>query len=81
MISPAKAWTDRIEGLTKRELFAAMAMQALLSNPLIVEILMKCTEEEIRAGTLWPEKTSKSAKTMADALIAELNNQSRGEND
>jgi len=60
------------EGLTKREYFAAMAMQGLLNNPNIVSALNKI-------NSILSEKNkdkftvSRSAKIMADALIDELN--------
>jgi len=59
-------------GLTKREYFAAMAMQGLLNNPNIISALNKI-------NSILSEKNkdkftvSRSAKIMADALIDELN--------
>lgn len=47
-------------GLTKRELFAAMAMQGLLSNP--DELISQWDEETVAV----------SAKRHADALLAAL---------
>jgi hypothetical protein len=49
---------DDEHGLTKREYFAAMAMQALLSDPNIATTYSKYAENAVQA---------------ADALIAELN--------
>lgn len=48
-------------GLTKRELFAAMAMQGMLSNPAICDM----TSGEASQVALW-------ANQCADALLAEL---------
>lgn len=47
-------------GLTKRELFAAMALQGLLSNPKVIE---HCVIEE----------TLRTAIKYTDALINQLN--------
>ena len=52
---------DRHPGLTKRELFAAMAMQGMLSNPAICDM----TSGEASRVALW-------ANQCADALLAEL---------
>ena len=51
-------------GLTRRELFAAMAMQGLLAMPSDIDI-------EPGAGS-WPEAYAKHALQAADALIAAL---------
>jgi hypothetical protein len=52
-------------GLTKRELFAAMAMQAILSNP---------NEEMVK----WDEEfVAHSAREHGDALLAELEKNER----
>jgi hypothetical protein len=51
---------DSEYGLTKREYFAAMAMQGLLANSL-------------KSATLYIESNAKFAVQAADALIAELN--------
>lgn len=48
-------------GLTKRELFAAMAMQGMLSNPAICDM----TSGEASQVALW-------ANQCADALLTEL---------
>lgn len=56
-VLPAGAYHD-IGGLTKREYFAAMAMQGLLADP-------RCD------GTV--ERITARAVDAADALIAELN--------
>jgi len=56
-------------GLTKREYFAAMAMQGLLANPMVIEamlVLNKTQEQLARA-------TAISSLQSADALIVELN--------
>lgn len=54
-------------GLTKRELFAAMAMQGIIS----CEHPSACAVE-ISGGKM-PSDVAKQAVYMADALIAELN--------
>lgn len=61
--SDGKMWPNGIYkfgGLTKRELFAAMAMQGILANPELVRVYT----EEIQI--------MRSAVNEADALIAEL---------
>ena len=59
-------------GLTKRELFAAMAMQSLLSNP----ERYKYIANKVANGMSQEEASSKNAHKavlLADALINELN--------
>lgn len=58
-------------GLTKREHFAGLAMQGLLSNPKAADIIMghSPNDTEITAATI----ISRTALAYADALIAELN--------
>jgi len=56
------------DGLTKREYFAAMAMQGMLSNP-------HCFEEYTDVGLLG------KSTIYADALIAELNKEIGVENE
>lgn len=59
-------------GLTKRELFAAMFMQSLLSNP----ERYKYISEKVANGMSQEEASSKNAHKsvlLADALINELN--------
>ena len=58
---------DPVIGLTRRELFAAMAMQGMVSNP---EWTM--TEEGRKAGMSGEEMYARAGITLADALIAEL---------
>lgn len=61
-------------GLTKRELFAAMAMQSLLSNP----ERYKYIANKVANGMSQEEASSKNAHKavlLADALINELNKQ------
>lgn len=60
------------KGLTKRELFAAMFMQSLLSNP----ERYKYISEKVANGMSQEEASSKNAHKavlLADALINELN--------
>lgn len=56
-------------GLTKREYFAALAMQALVSNSSIFDFFQraKISPKEVR------EETGKTAVQFADALIEALN--------
>lgn len=59
-------------GLTKRELFAAMFMQSLLSNP----ERYKYISEKVASGMSHEEASSKNAHKavlLADALLTELN--------
>lgn len=56
-------WTP---GLTKREYFAAMAMQGLLSNPITKELVEDCFGLEV------PRRVAELALHAADALLAEL---------
>ncbi len=58
-------------GLTKREHFAALAMQGILANSEYLKsaVALKIKHEQFL------EETSNSAVTYADALIAELNNE------
>lgn len=60
-------------GLTKREYFAALAMQGLVSNSSNFEFfqLAKIKPGEVR------EETAKTAIQFADALIAELSKESK----
>lgn len=57
-------------GLTKRELFAAMALQGMLSHP---------TRYKPREGSSnnWHEAISEEAVQIADALITELNKEEK----
>lgn len=74
---PIKA-NDRIFerlGLTKREYFAAKAMQALVSNSEAVAIMQ---EEAEKMGKLGIGMLAAIAVSQADALIAEL---SKGQGD
>lgn len=57
-------------GLTKREYFAAIALQGLLSNPVIVEIGQYGDDDDLVFETKGIEAL---AVERADALIAELN--------
>lgn len=55
-------------GLTKREWFAGMAMQGILSNPVLIGALAQATND--------PEKglgaVSQMAKSQADLMLKEL---------
>jgi hypothetical protein len=64
----AKQAVHAPEGLTKREYFAAMAMQGLISNlSKYVQVHQKSSAHEL----IYP--TMDTAVIIADALIAELN--------
>lgn len=52
-------WSDKYGGITKRELFAAMAMQGLLANG-------------HKGGFFGPAGTAKEALSIADALLSAL---------
>lgn len=56
------------EGLTKREYFSGMAMQAMLSNPAVLEVV---TGGQIIDGSC-AESVSIVSCRWADALLAEL---------
>ncbi len=61
--------------LTKREYFAGLAMQALTSDGVFMQLLKQKTLEGCErqlAGTLALKDTSVTAVALADALIAEL---------
>lgn len=60
----------RHDGLTKREHFAAMAMQGILANSLIYEAMIPASKHY---GVSSSQGTAEFAVTVADALIAELN--------
>lgn len=69
---PAYPVTDNIgmNGLTKREYFAAMAMQAVLSNPVYAQMILDKIPESEAAGFV-----SIVAIEQADNLITQLNQQ------
>ena len=74
-----KAWQNaegRIinQGLTKREYFAAMAMQGIISNKGIVQLIIEQNSEPEFVHSVG----SKMALAWADALIAELNKETLG---
>jgi hypothetical protein len=56
-------------GLTKREYFAALAMQGMLCNPRITELMGSNIKKEEDQYAFIVESSTK----MSDALIAELN--------
>jgi hypothetical protein len=55
-------WDAKLPGLTKREYFAAMAMQGLLSND--------CMIDQTDSSSI--EWAAKSSVSVADALLKEL---------
>lgn len=57
------------DGLTKRELFAAMAMQGMLSDQGSGPYLSR---EELEAGMTYPKTVAEMSVEYADALLAEL---------
>ena len=59
-----------LAGLTKREYFAAMAMQGLLANPRLV---IKHDQDELMEGKCFYEYIAKNAVIHAAMLISELN--------
>lgn len=63
--SPAKYGLPTAMGLSKREHFAAMAMQGLLSNPAIIDTLNDLSYKYI----------ANSAAVQADALLERLENE------
>lgn len=58
------------DGVTKRELFAAMAMQGLLANPSVIE--REASRQEWLAPGYDEAAIQERAIAHADALIAEL---------
>lgn len=61
------------QGLTKRELFAAMAMQAIQTGILCdVDVLQATAETAARKGMETSHYISQSAVELADALLTEL---------
>lgn len=63
-------------GLTKRELFAAMAMQGLLANPNVIIAISSNHENTSREITI-SDNLSGKALFQADALITELNKETK----
>ena len=59
------------KGLTKREHFAGLAMQALLSNSLMGDASMHESPEE------WVKQITESGVEFADALLKELDKGSK----
>lgn len=64
--------SGRRRRLTKRELFAAMAMQGLISNPDWSEVVMK-QHGIFNKETCAKEMTAHGAVAFADSLIVALN--------
>lgn len=58
-----------MRGLSKRELFAAMAMQGLLSN----ELIMKAAAHPVEEGRDWYLEIDSMAIKFAETLIDALN--------
>ena len=65
-------------GLTKRELFAAMAMQGLAGDPktyspeMLFGVIGLPADTEYNAATHWPMFVARRSVSMADALLAAL---------
>ena len=57
------------QGLTKQELFAAMAMQGMLSNSAYLNGVSQVAIEDNESGS---EMIAKAAISIADALLKEL---------
>lgn len=64
---PADAHTQSEGGLTKREYFAAMAMQGILANTEWAKTFTKDDFDEFK------DRASSASTEMADALIEALN--------
>ncbi len=62
-----KEWHTPVHGLTKREYFAAQAMQAFATNPDWAK-----TMDEISEWNDYSERLATIAVSLADALLAEL---------
>ena len=60
-------------GLTKRELFAAMAMQGMLAMMADRKIAVALNQESKARGLTAEQYIASNATLQADALIAELN--------
>lgn len=65
--------TTAYHGLTKREIFAAMALQGMLSNGFMPDLVTDDCCPENPDGTRAEWNYPKAAVQLADALIAELN--------
>lgn len=63
--SPSHQQAETVGGLTKREVFAALALQGMLSNATI-----SVTDQSIPAENV----VAKAALAFSDALLAELEN-------
>lgn len=64
-------------GLSKREYFAAMALQGLSSNSFISEILVKSDKQGKIMGHKEEDIIAITATQYADSLIAELNKEQK----
>jgi hypothetical protein len=56
------------QGLTKREYFAAMALQGLCANPILKDVINK-----VKSAKEFDSYTANTAVSLADALINALN--------
>lgn len=69
-VSGTREYTDIKGGLTKREYFATMAMQGIMSNGVLSKFL---GQEAELSGRLIEHTVAILSKRCADALINELN--------
>lgn len=60
------SYNPECQGLTKREYFAAMAMQGMLSSRWVADFASDCLSTEMHSGI------AKSSLAYADALLKEL---------
>jgi hypothetical protein len=58
------------KGLTKREYFAAMALQGLCANPILKDVI-----DKVKSAKEFDSYTANTAVSIADALINALNKQ------
>lgn len=72
----AYPWSDQGQpmeyGLTKRELFAAMAMQAIYPSVMTPQGAKQMAEQIKETGRFVEQVIAESAVRQADALLAEL---------
>lgn len=62
-------------GLTKREYFAALAMQGIISNQEELKHSIEVADNSGKLGEMWWDVVADYAIKYADALIAELEKQ------
>jgi len=65
---PADSQTQTEGGLTKREYFAAMAMQGLCTNPILKDVI-----DKVKSAKEFDSYTANTAVSLADSLINALN--------